>query len=1392
MNLRPTTVRRLAIILGGVLLLVGIGAGLYYRNEHRKAAKLASARAAGMAAYKAGDYRGALDNLKTYTWKVKADTEALHAFAVSRTRIEVPNGSHITEGIALFTTLLQAEPGNLDAKHRLLDLYTQAYYNNEANELASRLLADRPDDQKALLAKCTALERMHKYPEALAASEKLNELAPQDLEQQLATYRLMRALKRPDEQLIGRARYQQQRHPDDPRFHLLLAWVYGTSGDMREGMQWLKTATTRPAPDATYVQYMVRVLDQLKLYRESQGLLDRAVKQSDDPKVMRVLVQRLWQNAKNAEVIERLKGLDAADPKADTGLLAYRALALFETGRRDEAKQVIDLLGQRAGDNEAVGWATALKARFNNVEPKAAIEEYQASLVRSPDNAVVRYLVGEAYARMGETELALAAWKRAAEQSPSWATPRLNMARALAAANRTKDAVEQAYAAYRAAPDHSATITALAAIRYKNLEEGNADSNEERSLLALVEKVQQEVPGEAETLPVYVNLLARTGKKGAAAAAVRAAIEKGRKYDQTTIVRLLAASRAHQLGLEEEIHAAGGAGPDDSPRVAFSRATDLAAAGKPQDGLALLETRAKGATTQPVQWQLALAQYREIIRDADAAKDWVRLGDAHPNELTVQNTILKMATSARADRDFIARTIDRVRALTGPEGQTWKLERARWLIGSDSPKDAAEAVNTLGEIVRTSPTLIDARVLLARAYETVGNLGAAGKELQAAVEQDPTRENVIIELARVLQAQDKFPEAKAQLERAAGDGDLSPEARRQIAALLGVQGELARAAAVMESPQANDVQSRLLLAELYRRQGRGPDAERVYAKLLENKPVDLETIRAASDFYAQQQKLDAAQKVLDRLPEAKARPGVGELALATFNERWGSADAARRQYAAATAAAPKEPGVWYSLVTFHLRGGRYEQARQAADEGMAALPDHAGLKRLRAQSAALAQLGAANASLAPVLAVLGSSPDDRGVTEFLVPLAGAGDAAAAAGPASRPGSDDVLARLRSVSGKYPKSLPVQRALVQWYVSTRQFDAAGDVAARMVQAFPGDPEAARAATAIFRANNDWTRATVAARQWRDRSGENPRPALIALAEIELARGDAPAALQALDPYLRKVTADPQSEPAIAAALVRAYATGGREADARKFLLPLLPKDRSWRLLALRVAGMDLKDPNAAAAWIKTVEPMAADNVERQAVGEAWYRVASRSNVEGAMESAAKALDPIAARPDAPADVLLLRGAIADREGDLAAAEQLYRRGLKLAPDRPEALNNLAYLLTRTGKADEAVTLARQAVQMSPGTAAFYDTLARAEAKAGARDAALTSFQKALNLEPNSLEAMIGMAAALLDAGNRDSAVTLLGKIDAVLSTKPPMSSQLRKELDAVRATAKASL
>lgn len=64
-----------------------------------------------------------------------------------------------------------------------------------------------------------------------------------------------------------------------------------------------------------------------------------------------------------------------------------------------------------------------------------------------------------------------------------------------------------------------------------------------------------------------------------------------------------------------------------------------------------------------------------------------------------------------------------------------------------------------------------------------------------------------------------------------------------------------------------------------------------------------------------------------------------------------------------------------------------------------------------------------------------------------------------------------------------------------------------------------------------------------------------------------------------------------------------------------------------------------------------------------------------------------------------------------EGDMAGAETAFRQAIAAEPERPEAWNNLAYVLAAEGRRGDAVAAAEEAIRLAPGNQAPYrETLA----------------------------------------------------------------------------------
>ncbi len=91
-----------------------------------------------------------------------------------------------------------------------------------------------------------------------------------------------------------------------------------------------------------------------------------------------------------------------------------------------------------------------------------------------------------------------------------------------------------------------------------------------------------------------------------------------------------------------------------------------------------------------------------------------------------------------------------------------------------------------------------------------------------------------------------------------------------------------------------------------------------------------------------------------------------------------------------------------------------------------------------------------------------------------------------------------------------------------------------------------------------------------------------------------------------------------------------------------------------------------------------------------------------------------------------------GNVRSRQGRTAAAEQAYRRALDLAPEDPDALNNLAWLLLEEGTAlEEAESLARAATRHAgPDLPLVLDTLGRILRAQEQCDEADMTFREAL--------------------------------------------------------------
>lgn len=1386
MNLRPKTIRRLTILLVAVLLLVGSVIGLMVLDRQKQQKELARRRAEGLAAFERNDYPATLEHLKRYIGHkdVKPDPDAIFAFAKARMNIELPKQAHVKESIMHLRNYVELRPDDLAAKHLLLELYPRARYLEEARDLADEVLAKDPNDLKALKAKAITENALDRPNEALAAAMKVNELAPEDLESQQITLHLMQRARHTPEQIAAHADQLLAKHPNDPKFELLKALALQPLNKPQEMVAMLRQAASRPPPDPQFVRGLVRLLEQAGLFSDAHKYLERLLETQQDPAVLEVLAMRLWQEGRYDELLNRLNNLEAATASAD--LLGLKALSLFQVGRSpEEAQAVLGDLDSRKSDPAAQTWAAGLRTRFveKPSDPRDLVQKYTDALSKGADNGVIHYMLGEAYQAMGEAGQAVDAWEDAARAQPSWSLPYVQIARVLTATGRYTPALEAAREAFRRAPGQGLASIALAHAWFGKVGE-SPDLPEAKKLFDFLSQIQSSTApaGEPETLPAYVTIAARLGKKDEAATAIARALDHPERYDANALLRLSNAARA--AGLDEAAMKVGTAMQSlkvESPEVALARALSLHSAGKTQDGLALLnDLSTRTGTTEA---QLALARYHDATGDSSALAAWATLADANPQNLQVQSLALE-SPSRTKDRAFWLRTIERARSLTSDQATLWRMEKARYVLSDPHQrKDAREMADTLvmlKELTQASPDLVEPRVLLATALETASQPNPVGaiEQLRVAYELKPSDAAIGMRLYHLLRQQGRLDEAASHLERLSRNPRLDGQSRLQIAALAADQGQTDRAIELLRAAKDDDnaQQRDVLLARILARRGQFDEASAVYSKYESTEAPTQALVQAAADFFATRGQSETATKFLAMLDRMQLRPGMRELILAGYEDAHGSGQRATELYAQAAAAAPSDPFVWQQKAIFELRQGNHADAIASAEQGLKHAPDDLNLQKIKANAQVLAS-GAGKVDLEPLIAAMSRDAQNAWSVEAIRALEAARE--------QKLGDEETLARLRPVADRYPQALPLQVLLARSYLTLGQTAEAAALADRALGAFPSDPQAAKLATQVYEVMGEPNRWLAAAQKWRSLSHENPVDADASIAAAMLAKGDAAAALKTLAPYVSQIEQDPAKHVGLTTAYAAARVKLGKPEVAQDLVRPLIGSSPQWRRAWFDLA-LAHSSGGGAAEWLNQIESQVPTD-EHATLARAWFGVWSRHRYDKALPKAKALLQPLADSGKARVADLRQLAYINQALGDMAGAEQAFRMIVEREPTQSDALNNTAYLmLMRNGDLQEARQLSERAVTNSPKVASYHDTLARIHDKLGNSAAAHKSFDAALALDAMYLDALVGKADLLLRDGNAETARDLLPQIDKAVKQGGPVASDLQVQLDHVRA------
>jgi tetratricopeptide (TPR) repeat protein len=1333
-RIKPKTVRRLLLL--GMVAVLGAGSlfTLVWVRGWQNSRRLERERVEGIAAFERSDYPEAMLHLSRYLNRNRDDMKALAAYAESREHVWENDGRNLREAMKIYEQVRASDPSDRRIAMALLRLYVTLGQFPEARDLARRM---RPEaiasagaehaevlelEAAALIGLSARGERLDGVVDRLIALKRF----PMDLFVRDVMDAARTGQPGQVDALVARI---AAGFPGDPRVDLLRLAADQAKGSPDTAtfaalcrLAGLDERTAQPSgpaelPDTSYALLLAGMFDSLLRPEHAFAVLREADAKLRDPGIAARYVRRCWQRGLPGEVVARVgDGPYPTDFRAD--LLAFKALSLLDLGRGAEADAVIESLASIRGDFAADAWADALQAvrGRERAGEQATLRALRAAQKKHPAEPVITFLVGDALARLSRFDEARETWL-AVTRSPlalGWTAPVLRASESLSLEGRSGEAADAASAAMTLGSRDPAAVLAWVEAETSATLTGLRTPTEANSLLERLNGLLsgRTAAGEAERdgfdrLEVSrLAVLSRLGRRDEALAGAVRLIDRDPPSSLATLERLAFLSNRESWGLASRCSARAAASfGSPTPALGFAEAAELAAADRPDDGLARLRTLAEGAQAESrCDWDLAAARFLEASRSEAAVAEWKTLVRKYEGRTDVLRAALS-APSLANDPEFVESLAAKFAqaAGTGVENAPAfvQLARARALLsGAPSKRRHDEAVGLLNKLTATAPQLLGARELLIDALSRdvpsagiTADPSAAMSQIESAAGLSPDPSGFLLRGARLMQDARDFERARALVARVLSTPGASASTRAAAAEVLVAQGEFSAAvgpleAAVRAGGETPDTSAMLALARAYAALRRDDEALRVYRRLADSPLSDMGQIVDVAGALAAGGDPQAAGRLLERLPALGLSPAQLAMAQGRYSMLRGDRAAAAAKFEEATRLDSRNPETWRQLVSFRIDNSEPTEAAAALGRALAAVPDDPQLRILE-QRVLIAAGGGDQADLGKLAEALALDPTRTRAAE----------AVRAVEEARRQGLLDDPAAVIALADRFKDVLAVQgyaaRRLLMLPTADRH--KAVELASNAMEHFPSTPESARLAVDVYAEIGAWEDMLRAALTWRQRDPSRPPEADLAVADARLRLGQAAQAADELAPRLAESRENPNTPThlLILKTYARAMTTQRKNDEAVQLLAPMLASPRIRNEVWLPLAATEVTPSDDAAFWIgkASAATPANDPAGHLAIARAYFTLALRFSEEQQrfLGEAERALGPATSR-GASAEELELLGIVLRRGGDTERAGQALSEAIRLDPSRHAAVQSLVEMLCETGREAEAVATA----------------------------------------------------------------------------------------------------
>lgn len=706
----------------------------------------------------------------------------------------------------------------------------------------------------------------------------------------------------------------------------------------------------------------------------------------------------------------------------------------------------------------------------------------------------------------------------------------------------------------------------------------------------------------------------------------------------------------------------------------------------------------------------------------------------------------------------------------------WNLKGELLWLGK---ADLAGAAQAFRQALSVDPSGVDAHFSLIRLLLQQNDAPGVQAQFASLKKLAPNHpETRFFEVQLALQAQDfkRARESVQQLLLVTPDNPYVLQLAGAVEFRSGVllQAETFLSKALNLAPDL--IPARRMLAETYLRRGQPPKALATLQPLLASANPSAETLALAAECHLQAGDFAKSEQYYGLAVKADPDDAKVRVALALSQVSRGNTATG---FAQLESLAASDSGTYadLALIAALSRKNETEAALKAIDRLQAKLPDKALSHFLRGQiligrgdkagaRTSFERAQAADAVYLPaVVALANLDIGDRAPEEALKRYEAlltkdpknVRAALAVAELRRRTGAkpEDVNALIVEVVKANPADVLPRLALVDTLLSRHQVKAALSAAQEAVAALPDNLQAQDALGRAQLAGGDVQQALTTFRKI-----VSAQPALLEphlrLAEAFIIKQDHTSAAQS---FRRALEISPNYLPA-QQGLVRVAMLAKQPGEALR-IARALQKERPGE-----PAGylMEVEIHMAQRAWDPAIAALRSA-FDRNRTTDMAKRVHALYSVAGREADAQQFAASWTKSQPRDADFVYHLATMALGNKDHAAAEALYRQVLTIDPNNAGAVNNIAWLMLKSGQSG-ALPLAERANQLLPDQPAILDTLAMAFAAEKQWPKAIETQKKAIDKAPGVAGYRLNLARMLIDSGDKTQARSELEQLRAL--------------------------